>query len=378
MKKVIVVGGGFAGLSCAINLAKHRKKDLSITVISNSSDFVYKGRLYKIFFDYPLENICFSLPKIFSLYPQINFFVDSLIAVDFNSKKIKTEKGMVLSYDFLVLALGSEVCYFDIPGLKKYAFSFYNINDCLALKDHLRESFHQCRRRSEENLCRTHIVVVGGGETGVEAASALVFYTKKLAKEFRINSSLITIDLVHSRDRLIPKTFPDVSEKILQRVRELGINVYLNRRIMKEEIEKVFLNDLIIRAKTLVWTAGVQANSLYKKLGFAVDDRGRVSVDQYLRAKNSRDIFVLGDGAATSYSGTAQTAIYDGEFSAKNILRLIDGKTIKTYHPKVPKFSIPVGEKWASVILGPLKLYGKLGWFAREMIEIKALRKVFK
>jgi len=217
-----------------------------------------------------------------------------------------------------------------------------------------------------------HFVIVGGGASGVELAGELALYTKRLAKLHKIDPSLITIDLIEAAPRLIPALPEDFSERVRNRLHQLGINIFLNRMITKEEIEKVYLKDMEIRTKTVIWTAGVKPHHLYSEItGLKLDKKGRVMVDELLQANEHPNVFVIGDAAATPYTGMAQTAIHDGRFVADVIEKKIYGRHSDPYQPRNPFYAIPIGPGWAATLIGHYRFYGLIGWWLRRLADLR-------
>jgi NADH dehydrogenase FAD-containing subunit len=163
-----------------------------------------------------------------------------------------------------------------------------------------------------------------------------------------------------------------MSEKVKNRLHSLGVNVFLNRRVVKEELETILLKDMELKTKTVIWTAGVAINKLYKEtIGLMLSKKGRVLVDKYLRAKSHKNVFILGDGAETTYTGMAQTAVGDGKFAATNIFNSLNDKSLEGYKPKKPVYAIPVGPGWAAVFWKGVKLYGIPGWILRRTADLR-------
>ncbi len=271
------------------------------------------------------------------------------------------------------MALGSETVYFDIPGLKEYSFGFKSIQEALRLKRHLHEVFASCElSQKEDKVCSAQIVVVGGGASGVELAGELAIYTKDLAKKHNMEPSLVTIDLIEAAPRILPTMPPDVSEKARVRLQSLGVNIFLNRALMKEEFDEIYLKDIELKAKTVIWTAGVKPHHLYTQVaGLSFDKRGKVIVDATLRPSGFENVFVVGDASSTEFSGMAQTAVLDGKSVAKNVKRLLSNQTPTPASSKKPSYAIPVGPGFAVVLLGSLRVYGFVGWVIRRLIDLK-------
>ena len=373
-EQVLIVGGGFGGISTALNLGKARFRNVKITLISDKSHFEYHSALYRVVTGRSPLEVCIPIRDIFDV-KNVEVLEDTIMGMNIKEKKLEGKSGSKYSFDFLVLALGSETAYFNIPGLKQLSFGFKSISEALALKKHLHELFKTCavsQTDQEEDVCRAHFVIVGAGASGVELAGELAIYAKKLAKQHKVNPSLVTIDLIEAASRVLPIVPEDVSEKAARRLRSLGINIFLNRMVVKEEIEKVFLKDMEIGTKTVIWTAGAKPNHLYSQIeGLELDNKGRVIVDEFLQAENNPHIFVIGDAAATTYVGMAQTAIRDGAFVAETIARKIQNRPLEPYQPRRPIYVIPVGPGWAAALIGNWRFYGQIGWWLRRLADFK-------
>jgi NADH dehydrogenase len=260
--------------------------------------------------------------------------------------------------------LGSETNYFNIPGLEKLSFGFKTINEALFLKQHLHQLF-------SSKKTRVPIVIVGGGASGVELAGELAAYTKRLARKHNLNPSSVTINLFEAASRLLPTLPEDSGERVKERLRSLGVSIFLNRPVVKKEIDTIYLKDMEMKTKTVIWTAGVKPNYLYSEInGLTFDKKGRVLVDEFLQAEGFNNIFVIGDAASTPFTGMAQTAIRDGSYVAGIITKKIKRKKITPYRFRKPSYAIPVGPNWAVVLIGKLKIYGRIGWWLRRLADL--------
>ena len=368
--RVIVVGGGFAGIEAARRIAFRCDTSVKVTLISNKSYFEYYPGLYRVVTgSSPIE---VAVPLGEMLPSNVEILVDTVVSIDAQAKKVVCQNTGEYVADHLVLALGSETTYFDLPGLDTMSFGFKSIKEANRLKDHITELFKTHSHPTQNELVsHFHVVVVGGGPSGVEVAGDLAIFLKKIARLTEVDPSFITIDLIESNPRVLPQLSPDVSEKVLAQLRKLGVNIFLNRRLEREEVEQVFMKDMSLKAKTVIWTAGTRLNNIYSQIqGLEFSANKRIVVDDYLQAHGYMDGYVLGDAANTKFSGLAQTAIYDGEFAANQILGQIRGiSRRKIYVPKKVAFSIPVGNRWGVFVYGPIKIYGQLGYFIRHAID---------
>lgn len=353
--KILIVGGGFGGVRAALDLEKSRLPNTKIILVSDKPHFEYHAALYRVVTGRSPLEVCVPLSEIFA-GKNVEVLQDSIIGMDLGARRLEGFSGAHYSYDFLVLALGSETAYFDIPGLRELSFGFKSINEALRLKRHLHELF-------EAGRAPFNIVVVGGGASGTELAGELAIYTRKLARLHQVDPSLASIDLVEGASRILPLMPEDFSRKVAHRLRDLGVNIFVNRLLVKEEVESVHLRDMEMKTKTVIWTAGVAAHHLLGKK--------KVAVDKYLQAKGRANVFVIGDAAATKYSGMAQTAIADGRHAARVIAARILRTKAPAYKPQKPGYAIPAGRGWAAVLIGNTRIYGILGWWIRRAIDFR-------
>ncbi len=371
-KKIVIVGGGFGGIRAVLDLAKKQLPNAKIILISNKSCFEYQAALYRIVTGRSPLEACVPLREIF-IGKNFETLEDTIIKIDFKEKMLKGSSGSHYSFDFLIIALGSETVYFNIPGLKEFSFGFKSIDEALRLKKHLHELFDAYKKAALEERARImNIIVIGGGASGAELAGELAIYAKRLAKNHQLDSSNIIIDLIEAAPRLLPALPEDISRKVENRLRRLGVNIFLNRTVVKEDIDGVYLKEMEMKTKTVIWTAGIKPHHLYSYIkGLKFDNKGRVIVDEFLQAQGQNNIFIIGDAAATPYAGMAQTAIHDGQFVAEIIERKLAGKRILPYRPKPPFYAIPVGFGWAAVMMGDLRFYGRIGWWLRRMADMR-------
>lgn len=370
-KRVLIIGGGFSGVTCALHLARLLPTSCEVVLVSNTNHFEYHAALYRVVAGHSPLEVCIPLSEIFA-DERVQVVEDTITSIDLNAHSLRGDSGSRYTYDYLVLALGSETTYYDTPGLNSEIFTIKTTSEALRLKRHLHTILASCAYdpQSRENLCKSRILVVGGGPTGTELAGELAVYVRKLAREHAIDPSLVTIDLVQSPNRLVPQLPSDISSIVEQRLRSLGVNVYLNRRLLGKQLAEAKLSDMSLQSNTIVWTAGVKAHSLYRNsTGLVLSRGGRVSVTPHLRARGQRTVFVVGDGADTEFSGLAQTAIFDGRYVAQVIYSEIIGGRTPKYKPSVPINAVPVGPGWAVVEWCGYRIQGKLGWWLRRALD---------
>ena len=369
--KILILGGGFAGVRAALTLSAARLPDAKIILVSDKPHFEYHPALYRLVAGHSPLEVCIPLSQIFA-GKNVEVLEDKIISVSLKDRTAASGSDVTYRFDYLILALGSETSYFNIPGLKERSFGMKSITEALRLKRHLHEMFEIKSEDALEKVKNAHFVVVGGGATGVELAGELAVYIDRLAAQHQFDASFVTIDLIEAAPRLVPMMPPEFSAALERRLRSLGVNIFLNRALMKEEVDEVLLKDMDMKTKTVIWTAGVKTNELYGQIaGLPLDKKGRVAVNEDLTVPGLSNVFVVGDGAATAFSGMAQTAVNDASYAAAAIAARIQNRRIEPYVPKRPSYAIPVGPGWAAVIFAGFRIYGLLGWWLRRAADLR-------
>jgi NADH dehydrogenase len=180
----------------------------------------------------------------------------------------------------------------------------------------------------------------------------------------------VHVDLVEAAPRLLPRAPKDVSRKVAKQLRKIGVKLYLKTAVQAQTADALMVNNKPIRSHTVIWTAGVTNHPFFSEQMFQLSKPGKVRVDQFLQAEPG--IYVIGDNADTPYSGMAQTALHDGAFVAHNLQRLASNQEPKPYEAKKPVYVFPAGPKYAAVVWGPIRAYGKSGWALRRMADFVA------
>lgn len=356
-KRIVILGGGFGGIKAALELCKSK---FDVTLISDQKDFRYYPTLYHAATGGSLTASSIPLSEIFA-GKEIKIVHASAQKIDRDKKTVVTTGSKSYKFDHLIIALGVTTNYFGIKGLKEYAYGIKSVEEATRLRNHLHKTL------LDEGKPDVNYVVVGGGPTGVELAGALPGYLNHIMRRHDIKKHSLHIDLVEGSPRLVPRMPKSYSKAVAKRLRKLGVTLYLNQNVSAETADQLETGAHSIKSHTVVWTAGVTNHPFLKANNFILDDHGRVIVDDYLQAEDN--IYVIGDNAATPYSGMAQTALYDGVVVAHNLKRMSGGKSPRKYQPKQPIYVIPVGHGWAIVLWGRLQISGRLGWWLRSAAD---------
>lgn len=359
--KLVIVGGGFAGVRLALALANNSGFDIKL--ISSQSYFEYHAALYRSATGRSPLEVAIPLKDFFKYAKNIEVVKDEIAGLDAKDKTITGKSGSNWSYDRLVLALGNVTQYFGIKGLKEYSYGVKTVHEALELKRNLHEDI--LNNRSDLNY-----VVVGAGATGVELSAELVAYLRSTRRKHNVNRAF-SVKLIEAGPHVLPSLPRDFSKPIQKRLTKLGVKLYTDSPVQSETADDITIPNGNIKTHTVVWTAGVANNPFFARYPkvFKVGKMGRVVVDRYMQA--APDIFVVGDSADTQYSGMAQTALHDAAFLAKNLKRLSRGQPMTPYKPQRPIYAIPVGPNWTAVLWGKTKIYGWFGWVLRRLADLR-------
>jgi NADH dehydrogenase len=358
--KVLIVGGGFAGIKTALEIASDSR--FEITLMSTQDSFRYYPTLYHTATGGRLSASRIPLTEIFKGKQNVRIINDTAVAFDQKSKTVTASSKKSYNYDILVLALGVVTNYFGIKGLQEYSYGIKSVEDASELREHIHKLL------SDERKPDLNYVVIGGGPTGVELAGALPGYIKHVMKMHKINEEKnLNIDLVEAAPILMSRMPKPYSLAIQKRLQKLGVKLLLNEKVEAETADALMVSGQPIQSHTVVWTAGVTNHPFFTANKFELTDHGKVKVNEFLQA--APDVYVIGDNADTQYAGMAQTALYDGKFLAENLKKQASSQAMKAYKPKRPVYVTPVGPSWAAVQWGGLHLYGWVGWVLRSAAD---------
>lgn len=362
-EKVLVVGGGFGGVKTALVLADDKR--FAVTLLTESDEFRYYPTLYHTATGGKRSSSAVPLKTILA-DKKIKLVLGNAVTIDRIAKSITTADKQTLPYDTLVLGMGVVTNYFNIPGLEKFSFGIKSNGESLRLKQHVHNTLVNDGKPDNNYL------IVGAGPTGIELAGALPKYISHVMTSHGLKDRKIRVSLIEALPRLLPRMPKGVSRGIRKRLTKLGIGIHTGKVVQGESAEDLTVSGKKLKSQTVIWTAGVTNHPFFSANKFVIMPRGKVAVDVYLQTEDN--IFIVGDNAHTPYSGLAQTAIRDGHFVAKNLIRRKDGKLMKSYKPKIPTSVIPVGERWAVVVWKDFFFFGLLGWLLRSAADFVAFK----
>ncbi|MFO0940229.1 MAG: NAD(P)/FAD-dependent oxidoreductase [Pirellulales bacterium] len=388
-KRIVIVGGGFAGLTCATSLGS---VNAQITLIDRRNFHLFQPLLYQVATGgLSPANIAAPLRSVLKRQKNVEVLMAEVSSFEWTAKNVVLSDQTRIPFDILILATGSTHHYFGndekwqakAPGLK-------SIEDATEIRRRVLSAFEQAELTDDVELRKKLLtfVVVGGGPTGIEMAGAICELSRQTMKnDFRrIDPRQARVILVENSTRILERYHEDLSASARSALEALGAEVWTQTRLLDIGDDFVVVNregqQQQLPAQTIVWAAGVKASPLGRCLAEAIgadvelDRAGRVTVDPYCNIPGHSEVFVLGDlalqlGANGPLPGVAPVAIQQAQYVAKRIKKLLAG-TIDTvpfkYWDKGQMATI--GRSRAVVESGKMRMKGRLAWLAWLFIHI--------
>jgi NADH dehydrogenase len=375
---VIIVGGGFAGLSAARTL---RGAPVHVTVVDRHNHHVFQPLLYQVATaGLSPGDIASPIRWILRRQENVRVLLGSVERVDPDTRVLHLEDGETLRYDYLILAPGATHSYFGHNEWANHAPGLKTLDDALAIRRRMLLAFEEAERERDPARQR-HLLtfaIVGGGPTGVELAGALAEIARHtLRREFdSIDPESARIILIEAGPTILP-SFPQKLRDFARRaLRKLGVEVWEHSPVSNIEGDTLIVAGEPVRAHTILWAAGVAGSALGRTLGVEVDRAGRVIVEPDLSVPGHPEIFVAGDLAHFSHQtgsplpGVAQVAKQEGAHAARNVLRRIEGRTTTEFRYRDPGNMATIGRAAAIADFGWLRVKGYAGWLLWLFVHI--------
>lgn len=329
-RRVVVIGGGFAGMNAAIHLAR---LPVDVTLVDRRNHHTFQPLLYQVALAVlsPAE-IAQPIRSILRDHRNVEVLMDEAMSFDLTAHRVSLKTGAQIEYDYLILATGSTHSYFGRDDWAPLAQGLKTIEDAVEIRRRVLLAFELAERQMQEHGSHPplNFVVVGGGPTGVELAGAISDIARLyMAKDFRhINPATARVMILEGSPHLLAAYPEDLQQKALEQLKDLGVDVRTEARVTDIQPGYVMIGEEKLLSAVTLWAAGVQASPLGKALGLPVDKRGCVLVDQFLNPEGHPEIFVCGDLAHVEENGhqvpgVAQPAMQMGTYAAKRIGKLI-------------------------------------------------------
>lgn len=376
MKKILILGGGYAGVSVAVGL---RYVDADVTLVNKHSYHHLTTLLHQPAVGRrSYGDISVNLKQI--LPQKIQFVRGTVeeIRPPARCVQIRTRaQQLTLNYDILVVALGWEPHFFDIPGLQENALCLRDLNTSRLVKDRIEESLIAFDENPAESW-RMSFVIGGGGLTGVELAGELVESLPFFARSFDLEPEDFRLFVVEGFSTLLPGLDPWLVESATDYLKKSGIEVLTGVRIDSIGNHTIHLSDgSTVDAGLIFWTGGVRANTILEKTGLALGKGGRAMVTPFLQARDHPEIFIGGDCALSLDSNgkplppTAWLAVQHGQSIAANIRRAINGQELRPCEITTPALILSIGRRQAMGIVYGRRISGVLAGVIKDALAFR-------
>lgn len=381
-RHVVIVGGGFGGLSVARAL---RRAPVHVTLIDRSNHHLFQPLLYQVAIaGLTPSEIAVPIRSILRRQGNARVLLGEATGLHLDERRVSTRECGTIEYDYLVLAPGASSSYFGHNGWAAVAPSLKDLDDAIEIRRRVLLAFEAAERESDPLSQRHHLtfVVIGGGPTGVELAGAIAeLAAAVLSRDFRvIRPDATRVVLLEAGPRLL-SAFPEsLSARAERSLREMGVEVKVGKRVGRIDAAGVVVGEERIDAATVLWAAGVHASPLLEKLDLSLDKSGRVPVLPDCSLPGHSEVFCIGDaaafvpeGATEPLPGVSPVAMQQGRFVARAIQSHIQGLETRPFRYRDKGMMATIGRKRAVAILGGLELSGFLAWLVWLLVHIAYL-----
>ena len=379
-RRIVIVGAGYAGVHAAKKLARYYKKnkDISITLIDRHSYHTMMTELHEVAGKRVEPGaIQFDLRKLF-FRTKVRLVTDEVVSVDFPNRKVLGRVGEY-PYDYVILAMGAEPNDFGTRGVREHGFTLWSWEDAVRLRNHVEMIVRKGASERDENRRKAMLtfVVCGSGFTGVEMIGELLEWRVRLAEDHKLNEEDIQLYLVEAAPailNMLDRTDAGKAEKYMVRK---GIRIIKNSPIVEVKEDRAILKSgQEIPTYTLIWTAGIKANSQAGAYGLPTARAGRIRVNAFMEAEGQKDVYVAGDlayfeeepGKATPQ--IVEAAEQMGDTAAENIIASIEGREKRAYKGNYHGVMVSIGARFGVANLAGIRLSGWLAIFMKHMVNL--------
>ena len=378
MAKIIVIGGGFGGLSF---LQKARKSKNEFILIDKTNHHLFQPLLYQVATAVlSPADITVPLRNLFKNDKNVKTILSEVKEINKEKKEVTLDNAEVINYDKLIVSAGSSYSFFGKNEWSKFAKGLKVINDALDIREKILKAFEKAENEKDERIRKKYLnfVIVGGGPTGVELAGSIAEIAyKNMTKEFRnFSSKDANIYLLEAGDRILPSYSENLAKKSYKYLIDLGVKVMTKERVENIEEMKVTTNKQVIDADNIIWAAGNEASPLIKHLDTETDNEGRALVNQDCSIKEDNEVYVIGDAAnfitasGESLPGIAPVAIQQGRYVAHNIKKNIEKENRKPFKYSDKGTMATIGRFKAIGVVGNFELAGFTAWLFWSLIHL--------
>jgi NADH dehydrogenase len=381
-KRIVVIGGGFAGLQLVRSLSN---SNYQVVLIDKNNYHQFQPLFYQVA-TAGLEPSTISFPfrKVFQKSKNVHFRVCEVKRIDTELRQLETSIG-VIDYHYLVIAIGADTNFFGNRKLMELCFPMKSVSEALALRNSILQNYEDALSETdrEKRKALMNIVVVGGGATGVEVAGTLAEMKRCiLPKDYpELDFKMMQVYLLEGSPKVLNVMSPNASQKAEEYLKKMGVNIFLNSRVKDYDGENVLLEGgKQIATKTVVWAAGVTGNKIEGLNPEVIAHANRIVVDRMNKVKGYGNIYALGDIALMTeeaypkgHPQVAQVAIQQAKNLAKNFKHMAEGKPQKEFSYKDLGSMATVGRNKAVADFPKWKFAGFFAWLLWMFVHLMSL-----
>ncbi|EKF56163.1 NADH dehydrogenase (ubiquinone) [Galbibacter marinus] len=382
--RVVIIGGGFAGIQLAKKLAK---QEVQVVMLDKHNYHTFQPLLYQVSTGgLEPDSIAYPIRKILSRFPNFYFRLANVTRIDPEAKKLETNIGP-LKYDYLVLATGSKTNFFGNKEIELNSMIMKTVPEALNLRSLILQNFEKALLTDslDEQDALMNFVIVGGGPTGVELAGALAEIKKGiLPKDYPdLDTRRAQINIVQSSDRVLDGMSEVASRKAEEFLEKMGVNIWKDTLVTGYDGDIVSTNsELTFRTATMIWAAGVEGALIDGlKTSECLLPGNRLKVNEFLQVSHYKNIFAIGDIACMTsedyprgHPMVAQVAMQQGRNLGDNLLKILENKTdLKPFVYKDKGTMATIGRNKAVVDLPSWKFQGFFAWFVWMFVHLLSL-----
>lgn len=383
-KNIVILGAGYGGLRTALRLEKlvHPLLDHRITLVDQNRHHQLITQLHEVAGGRtPAEEAALPLERFLGLR-RIDFHQARVTGIDSSRRLVSTDRGET-PFDYLVIALGSETNFFNIPGMREHSFTLKSLGDACLVQGHVHEMLAWAASQSDPQARQEALtfVVGGGGFTGVELAAELAESLPRLASRYGVSAEELRLVIVEAGKTLLQGIHPLLAARATRALESKGVRLLLGSPAQSADARGVVLaSGQRVASRTVIWTGGVRAVEALEKWGLPTGASGRVRVSDFLEVEGHPGVYVVGDSALVVEGATqrpappsAQLAVAQAETVARNIYAGITGTGPEAYSPHVTGEAVSLGPRDGVAWIGPMHFSGRPAQWLKSFIARRYL-----
>lgn len=381
-KKICILGAGYGGVHAAKLLNRKFKKDdnLEITLINKQPYHTLLTELHEVAGGrVERDSVKVNLEKIFGK-SKVKVKLDEITEIDFEKNTLNSPNNRY-DYDYLIIGSGSEPAFYNISGAKENSFTIWSYEDAIRIREHIETMFEKASVENNKDKRRKMLtfMVAGAGFTGVETIGEIAEWKNKLCKDYNISKSEVRLIIADMSPKILPILEEKLIRKAEKRLRKLGVEIYTKCPISEVSKDYVIMKDNEkVNCKTLIWSAGVQANKFTKELGLTLGAGGRIVTNEHMQTVDHKNVYVVGDNVdyednSNKLPQIVETALQTAETAVENIKNDIDGKSKIAHKSNYHGLMVSIGSRYAVASVGGMKLSGFFAMAVKHLVNLHYL-----